>query len=251
MKTSILKNVDINLKIVSLKCSWIRRLYNKCHHDWKIIPSNYINSALGKNFKFHSNLTIPNKAVNSLPSYCKNNINSWWKYYSCTPEVPSLVSSQFLWYNSYIKVDNKVVCYKDFADKKINYIKNLFDEYGELKSWQKILSDFKLTQKSYFKWFYLLHAIPRHWKLAVLNDKGDCKNIIYLNHHLIKNNQILATEKLIPKELYSLSIVLKNELPMSQKYFCNIFPNLQVEWKEIYLLPRKVSIDTNFFKVFF
>ena len=32
---------------------------------------------------------------------------------------------------------------------------------------------------------------------------------------------------------------------MSQKYFCNILPNLQVEWKEIYLLPRKVSINTN------
>ena len=27
--------------------------------------------------------------------------------------------------------------------------------------------------------------------------------------------------------------------------FCNIFPILQVEWKVIYLLPRKVSIDTN------
>ena len=69
--------------------------------------------------------------------------------------------------------------------------------------------------------------------------------ILYLNHHLIKNNQILATEKLIPKELYSLSIVLKNELPTSQKYFCNIFSNLQVEWKKIYLLPSKVSNDTN------
>ena len=51
--------------------------------------------------------------------------------------------------------------------------------------------------------------------------------------------------KLIPKELYSLSIVLKNELLMSQKYFCNIFHNLKVEWKEIYLLTHKVSIDTN------
>ena len=129
--------------------------------------------------------------------------------------------------------------------KKINYISDLFDENGELKSWQKILSDFQLTQKSYFKWFQLIHAIPRPWKLAVLNDKGNCKNIIYLNHHLIKNNQILAIDKLIPKELYSLSIFLKNELPTSQKYFCNIFPNLQVEWKKIYLLPRKVSNDTN------
>ena len=37
-----LKNVDISLKIVSLKCLWISRLYNECHDDWKIIPWNYI-----------------------------------------------------------------------------------------------------------------------------------------------------------------------------------------------------------------
>ena len=78
-----------------------------------------------------------------------------------------------------------------------------------------------------------------------MNDKENRKNIIYLNHNLIKNNQILAIEKLIPKELYLLSIVLKNELPTSQKYFCNIFLNLQVEWKKIYFLPRKISNDTN------
>ena len=81
-------------------------------------------------------------------------------------------------------------------------------------------------------------------KLAVVNDKGNCKNI-YLSHHLIKNSQILVTEKPIPKELCSLSIVMKNELSTSQKYFCTIFPNLQVEWKEIYLLPHKVLIGTN------
>ena len=67
---------------------------------------------------------------------------------------------------------------------------------------------------------------------------------MYLNHQ-IKNNQILAIDKLIPKELFSLSIFLKNELPISQKCFWNIFPNLQVEWKKVYILPRKVSNDTN------
>ena len=72
----------------------------------------------------------------------------------------------------------------DFADKKINYVSNLFDENEELKSWQKILTHFQLTQRYYFKWFQLIHAIPRPWKLDVLNDKGNCKNIIYLNHHL-------------------------------------------------------------------
>ena len=165
-KNGGLQNVDINLKIVPLKCSWIPRLHNKCYHDWKIIPLNYIYNALCKNFKFYSNLSIPDKTKNSLSSYYKEIISSWCKYHSCTPEVPSLVSLQFLWYNSYIKID-KVVCYKGFADKNIIYISDLFDENGELKSWQKILSYFQLTQKSYFKWFQIIHAIPRPWKLAV------------------------------------------------------------------------------------
>ena len=112
------RNVDFNLKVAPLKCSWIRRFYNECHHDWKIIPLNYINNALGKNFRFHCNLSIPNKTINSLPSYYKGIINSWCKYYSCTPKVSSLVSPQFLWYNSYIKTDKEVVCYKEFPDKK-------------------------------------------------------------------------------------------------------------------------------------
>ena len=71
-----------------------------------------------------------------------------------------------------------------------------------------------------------MHAIPKSWNLAVLDDKCNCKNIKYLNQHLIKNNQILTIEKLITKELYSLSIVMKNELPTSKKHFSNIFPNL-------------------------
>ena len=68
--------------------------------------------------------------------------------------------------------------------------------------------------------------------------------LMELSHQLIKNNQILAPEKLIPKELYSLSIFLKTEIPSSQKYFIRLFPSLQCNWKDIYLLPRKVTIDT-------
>ena len=84
-----LKKVDTELKIVSLKFSWIRKLFNEFHLDWKIIPSNYINNALGKNFKFDSNLSIPNKTINSLSSYDKDIIDSWRNYYSCPLEVPS------------------------------------------------------------------------------------------------------------------------------------------------------------------
>ena len=95
-----------------------------------------------------------------------------------------------------------------------------------------MLKNFQVTQKSYFKWFQLINAIPESLRLAVLNDKGNYKisnqKNQKSNHHLIKSNHILAIEKLIPRELYFLSIVLKNKLPTSQKYFPNIFHNLPV-----------------------
>ena len=70
-KNGGLKSLDLKLKNVLLKCSWIRRLYNEFYHGWKIIPLNYINTALGKKFKFYFNFSIPEKTMNSLPSYYK------------------------------------------------------------------------------------------------------------------------------------------------------------------------------------
>ena len=38
-----LKNVDVKLKIISLQCFWVKKLYDGNHHDWKVIPLYFIN----------------------------------------------------------------------------------------------------------------------------------------------------------------------------------------------------------------
>ena len=63
-----------------------------------------------------------------------------------------------------------------------------------------MLNNFNLTKEAYFKWFHLVRAFPKSQKLAWLNGSGNIQNIIYLNHRVIKNNQILTIEKYIPKE---------------------------------------------------
>ena len=57
-KDHVLKSVDIEHKIASLKCCWVKRLCTENFHGWKIIPLQYINKLFDKNFKFHSNLNI-------------------------------------------------------------------------------------------------------------------------------------------------------------------------------------------------
>ena len=54
---SSLKNVDINLKVISLQCSWVKKLYDENFHEWKVIPLHLILITFGQNFKFHSNLS--------------------------------------------------------------------------------------------------------------------------------------------------------------------------------------------------
>ena len=59
-----LKNVDIMYKLVSLQCSWIKRLYDNSSHNWKVIPLHMIIQKLGKKFLFYSNLgVIQNKSI--------------------------------------------------------------------------------------------------------------------------------------------------------------------------------------------
>ena len=53
-----LKNVDIFSKVVSLQCSWIKRLFDNNFHQWKLIPLYLVCQYFGKSFKFHSNLEV-------------------------------------------------------------------------------------------------------------------------------------------------------------------------------------------------
>ena len=68
-KNGGLKNVDINKKISSLQCSWIKRLYDDSFHEWKLIPLKLIKKSFGDELKFHSNLSFNNSYVRLFPRF--------------------------------------------------------------------------------------------------------------------------------------------------------------------------------------
>ena len=43
-KAGGLKNVDIRFKLVGLQCSWFKKLYDDCFHEWKIISLHLLNN---------------------------------------------------------------------------------------------------------------------------------------------------------------------------------------------------------------
>ena len=95
-----------------------------------------------------------------------------------------------------------------------------------------------------FKWMQIISALPVSWKRDISDDKGLSKNLVLQDHHLIKRGQHYCLQKLDCKEIYNLQILLSNVPPTSQKYFEKVFVTNDINWRDIYLLPRLATIDT-------
>ena len=65
------------------------------------------------------------------------------------------------------------------------------------------------------------------------------------NHQLIKKYQILSLNKLNSATLYEILFEANKIKPTSQTYFENLFSNFNLDWKSIYLSPRRGTLDTN------
>ena len=96
----------------------------------------------------------------------------------------------------------------------------------------------------HFKWILLVQAISNNWKKKLTENTINSQNLSYLNHHLIKSNQIYSFEKLTAKELYLTSLRHETATPTSQKYFESMCRDPTLQWKHIYTLPCITTIDS-------
>ena len=102
-----------------------------------------------------------------------------------------------------------------------------------------------MSNKQYYFWIQLIKAIPKSWKEELRRSNRIPDALPVYDHHLIKKNQIYSLDKCNSKELYCLQISLNNSKTRSQLYFEDLFQIKDIDWKHLYLLPRRVIVDTN------
>ena len=141
---------------------------------------------------------------------------------SYDPSVPSTTLSQYLWFNKQIKIVKNSLNFSHFSNHGFNFIGNLPDINGKYKSWDAIKYEYNSTDKEKFRWLQLVHLMPKLWVEALNKDLGLSVILANYDQNLIKNCPWYTRDKLVSQEL-----------------------NLNLKWKEIYILPRKVSIDRN------
>ena len=88
---------------------------------------------------------------------------------------------------------------------------------------------FKLANSLYFSWMYLIDAIPLNWKTIV---KHTCNspNLLLLNHHLIKKNNLISLDKLHSRELHKILVYTSPHKLTSQVSFENLFREQEWSW---------------------
>ena len=160
-KNGGLKNVDIMYKVIILQCSWIKQLYDNNSHNWKVIPLHVITQKLGKKLLFHANLDVNSKQTNHFPQYYQEIFRKWSRNLSVSPNIPYTITSQVIWFNKHIKIDNKSLCNNSLANEGINHVGQLFNEYGMTKAWLDIKTQFNLSNKPHYFWIQLINAIPK------------------------------------------------------------------------------------------
>ena len=117
-------------------------------------------------------------------------------------------------------------------------------ENKKFKTWEQITRQFKIHKNLNFKWIQLVHAIPNYWRKTLIENTTNIQNLNYLNHHLMKSNQIHSVEKLTAKELYLISLQYETTTQTSQNYFEITFKELTLQWKHIYNVPRVITISS-------
>ena len=122
-----------------------------------------------ENFKIHSNLDITKFSLNNFPCLYKEILTRRSKYLSFPVSLPSKITSQFLWFSIYIKVDRKCIYFRDFSKKGLNFVRQLFELKGKLKNWIEIKDKYHALESKRYQWRKLVDALETPWKQAITN----------------------------------------------------------------------------------
>ena len=176
--------IDIRKKEASLKIAWVKRI---CENP------DYVCPVLKKYCKIDLHLLllcnikaedIAHCFVKSPPQFWFDVMYAWCEYnYKCACDAPA-PRNEIIWYNSNIKIDNRVLGIKELIGKNVIHISDLLKEDDAFFSYTEFQD--KYHSKITFVYYYgLIHAIPLTYKQRLFHHRNDISCM----------NKVLAADK--------------------------------------------------------
>ena len=93
--------------------------------------------------------------------------------FTSKPTLTFMILSEFIWFNSNIKVDSKPVHFSFFSDKNLNFISKFFNDNGITKPWKDLKVEFHLKDTHKIFWLQIIDALPKTWKNIIIIIVGE------------------------------------------------------------------------------
>ena len=237
-----LKSVDINSKIEALQLSWLKRLYDQNEHQWKQIPKYFIKKYYFSEDIFYPNLNVD--IISDMPAFYQNIIIKWSKIARSEPVTASTIYTQKIWFNFYLKIEDKSYLSKIFDKAGIKFVKDVFAENGRLLKWNEFHQKYNLSSTHFFKWRQIVESIPKHWKHLIIQDQGKSRNNGILHQHLLDLTRQLCMDRMTSSQIYTILIRTVFVKPASEQTIQIKLNMDNIDWNNVYEIGGKTTIDT-------
>ena len=233
-----MKMLDLKSFCTAAKAVWCQRLYKSKNETWTILPKTYMDQSV-LNLLMCMNVEKETHLPLKLPQFYKEAILSW---HSCgggskAPQSVAEIRKQLLWGNKFIQTKNKTLFYKNWHKSNINFIDDLLDETGNLKSSKDIFNKMQGCNRANWLIEYatILKSIPQAWKNSLKNVDMKLKVKKGMHKHIFD----------LPVKIKDYYTILTNKIKEKsyiEKYWNDVIPN-KPTWCEIWKLRIQTQVD--------
>ena len=230
------KMPNFELFCMAQKLTWIKKLMDETFvSDWKtlflsemeITGGNYIWTLDSKNPSFR-------QLLNSF----WNDVYKGWVILTDNEAKTSPPHKQPLYFNDEIKIDKKTFFNRDWFQKGIKYINDLLDTDGNIFQWNEFMTNYNLDNNGAFKYYGLIHAIPRNWKTRIKELKVKLHTVTH-----IKIKKLQGFKK--PSQyFYTVGMEQLATRPINSETKWETICENSINWQGLYSLPFKITKDT-------
>ena len=231
-----LKMINLNLFILALKTTWVRKLF-RTEGKWDNILFSTINQEKLFNFgngyiSYIKENVVKNKfwkdVFHAWNTFIDKEENFTWEYFLSSP----------LWMNKTIKIENKPVFYEDWFRKGICFVNDIMSEDGKFLSIDQLEEKFNIS-KNIMKFNSIISAVKHAGKQNVYNSYK------LLTPFIPSFVKTILKSKRGTKDMYLL-LIRNNIVSNGQKKWEEILAlGLdETKWREIFKLPFIVTQNT-------
>ncbi|KAH3892528.1 hypothetical protein DPMN_016646 [Dreissena polymorpha] len=147
-------------------------------------------------------------------------------------------SKTILWNNKDITSNNKTFFYKDWFERSIKYVDQLYDyRIKGFYSFDDIYYIYGIPSNNFLKYYTLIKRIPIHIKSEINTNNTPCTQTTFVENILGRKNK---TNKIF----YTLQIKNPTENSKTQNKWQVLFGENVLNWKHLFTMPYKATIES-------